>query len=285
MFLARFSPGVEPARFWESQYWVFLRIPPETLRGLFARSPAHARAAAWLPEHGRVLDAGCGPGSLSLLNPGRAELVGCDVSEPLLAIARRFSPRSTFVSGALDALPFEDASFDAYVALSAIEYSPTGAEPALREARRVLRRGGRALIVCQRAPIDVYAGARVLDSTSGRFALTEVAAPLDPAPPDLYGYLYRSRELRAAARSAGFGHVRVSRSDLLGGVAYSGVPGRWIRGALLSRLTRLAARDKERRWDRLAIEALLEERGGIAEILAITRYFFSYWTVLEVRAV
>lgn len=61
-------------------------------------------------EPARTLDVACGTGLVTRLLPG--EIVGLDLSEPMLAIARRQAPSATFVHGDALALPFADASFE-----------------------------------------------------------------------------------------------------------------------------------------------------------------------------
>jgi len=61
----------------------------------------------------KVLDAGAGSGriSLKLLEAG-AEVTALDISPEMLSLLRQKSPRITTVEGDMEALPFEDASFD-----------------------------------------------------------------------------------------------------------------------------------------------------------------------------
>jgi SAM-dependent methyltransferase len=73
-----------------------------------------------LSSHSRVLDAGCGSGSMSRLiarSFPQAEVVGVDVQEQYLDFARARGREEgirnlTFQSGDVFALPFPDASFD-----------------------------------------------------------------------------------------------------------------------------------------------------------------------------
>ena len=80
-------------------------------------------------EKGRILDVGTGAGEvpieLAKVFP-KAEVVGLDLSEPLLEIARAstaeagLSARLSFKKGDAQAMPFEDNSFDAVVSLNTL---------------------------------------------------------------------------------------------------------------------------------------------------------------------
>jgi arsenite methyltransferase len=96
----------------------------------------------------KVLDIGSGPGLLAaeLADEG-ADVLGVDPSESMLAMARaREIPRAAFEPGDALSLPVADASFDAAVSTQVLEYVEDVAG-ALREAHRVLRPGGRLLVL------------------------------------------------------------------------------------------------------------------------------------------
>ncbi|MDS1272195.1 methyltransferase domain-containing protein [Lipingzhangella sp. LS1_29] len=102
------------------------------------------------PEPGRALDFGCGAGRLShALARHFAEVVGVDISEPMLAEARRLDRGSgpvTFLhhGGDTAELPeLESASFDlVYSDLVFQHMPPELARSYLQELARVLRPGG-----------------------------------------------------------------------------------------------------------------------------------------------
>lgn len=94
----------------------------------------------------RILDVGCGMGSLSrsLLTSSKAiSIVGVDPTEDYVAFARQKTPdcRATFEVGAAESLPFPNESFDAVMALLVLQDmdDPTSA---VQEMARVTRRGG-----------------------------------------------------------------------------------------------------------------------------------------------
>jgi len=104
----------------------------------------------------RALDVGAGPGFLvaemaEQVGPN-GHVTGLDISDSMVALAQRrcakepIKSRTTIVKGDATALPFPDASFDVGVSTQVYEYVPDVAQ-ALAELHRVLRPGGRALIL------------------------------------------------------------------------------------------------------------------------------------------
>jgi ubiquinone/menaquinone biosynthesis C-methylase UbiE len=86
---------------------------------LFAQwGPRVAEAAAI--EHGQhVLDVGCGTGVLACAVAERVgpkgRVVGLDPNDQMLAVARRTATAVAWQLGRAEALPFDDATFDAVV--------------------------------------------------------------------------------------------------------------------------------------------------------------------------
>ncbi len=104
----------------------------------------------------RVLDVGCGPGSLTValrrsVGPaGSAH--GIDASPEMIEAARRNASRAGvevgFQVGVAEALPFSDGTFDLVVSQLAIHHLPDDLRPAaFGDMRRVLKPGGRCLII------------------------------------------------------------------------------------------------------------------------------------------
>jgi ubiquinone/menaquinone biosynthesis C-methylase UbiE len=99
------------------------------------------------PAGARVLDAGCGTGPVArriAARPGIGEVVGLDPSPTLIERAKELAaglPRIRFEVGDARQLGFGDAAFDVVVFHTVLCHIPEP-EPALAEARRVLKPGG-----------------------------------------------------------------------------------------------------------------------------------------------
>ncbi len=111
----------------------------------------------WLvPRSGqRLLDVAGGTGDIAfryLARAPQATAVVCDLTAPMLAEGRkraeaaRLGDRLSWVAGDAMALPFQDRSFDAYTISFGIR-NVTRPEVALAEAFRVLRPGGRLMVL------------------------------------------------------------------------------------------------------------------------------------------
>jgi ubiquinone/menaquinone biosynthesis C-methylase UbiE len=101
-------------------------------------------AGAGASSSHRVLDVGCGNGAyLRRLAPSGAGVVGCDLSLGMLKTAAAGVP---LVNGDVTALPFPAAAFDVVLAPHML-YHVADRTTAVRELRRVLRPGGRAVVV------------------------------------------------------------------------------------------------------------------------------------------
>ncbi len=110
------------------------------------RKRAARIVADWAPD--KILDLATGTGDLALTLQRKlpaAQVVGADVSEEMLAVARRKGVRQTQVADARH-LPFVDGSFDVTTIAFGLRNLPDWSE-GLREMQRVIRKGGHLLIL------------------------------------------------------------------------------------------------------------------------------------------
>jgi SAM-dependent methyltransferase len=100
----------------------------------------------WLHRTERILDAGCGPGGNGAWLSEHGTVVGVDLSPDALAFVRTRRTDTVPVRASVDALPFDDESYDAVVGVTILYAVPDDA-PALHELARVTRPGGALLLV------------------------------------------------------------------------------------------------------------------------------------------
>jgi 2-polyprenyl-3-methyl-5-hydroxy-6-metoxy-1,4-benzoquinol methylase len=106
----------------------------------WVRAMERADLLALLPDVSgrRVLDLGCGAGQLAhhLATAGAADVVGVDVSERMLALARAewTHPRVTYCRGAVEQVAFPAARFDLVVSSLVLHYVDDYAEAVSRIA-------------------------------------------------------------------------------------------------------------------------------------------------------
>jgi SAM-dependent methyltransferase len=172
--------------------------------GRYSEPLAHAFLAyAALPDGGRVLDVGCGPGvitDLLLRRAGAGPVSAVDPSPTFVEATLARLPEVDVRRGAAESLPWDDDTFDAAVAGLVVHFmtDPVGG---LREMGRVTRMGG-------------VVAASVWDHAGGGSPLSvfwRAAVDIDPAAPheaDLPGT--SEGHLVSLATEAGLGDVESS---------------------------------------------------------------------------
>lgn len=176
----------------------------------------------------RVLDVACGTGDLSeaFVKGGAREVVGLDFTAEMLEIAREKSPRNlgarsgrvTYVQGDAQNLPFGDGEFDVVSIAFGIRNVQNPAQ-ALREFRRVLRPGGRLIVLEFAEPRA--APVRWFNNLYCRRVMPVTATWISGDRSGAYKYLPKSvatftpeAEFVAMIAAAGFVQARVKRLSL-----------------------------------------------------------------------
>lgn len=131
----------------------------EDLVGYLMHAKAYDEAISMV-KGAEVLDLGCNVGyGAALLRPHCARVIAVDVNEAALAEARKRYGDRDIAFRAVDGrrLPFADESFDVVVSFQVIEHVPDP-DQFLGEIRRVLRRGGRAVLTTPNAAVRLEPG-------------------------------------------------------------------------------------------------------------------------------
>ncbi len=204
----------------------------------FGQDPRWRRAmvAGVAPAPGqRILDVATGTGLVAFALARRgADVVGLDQSEHMLSGARaRFASGAESVElvlGEAEALPFDDASFDALTFTYLLRYveDPAGT---LRELARVVRPGGRIGMV--EFGVPGRPGTRAFWHWHTRVGLPGLGRLVSPAWEEVGRFLgpniesfYAAHPLPALAglwRDAGIGCIVVRRMSFGAGVVMNGV--------------------------------------------------------------
>jgi SAM-dependent methyltransferase len=129
-------------------YGRFSRYMERDAEAFYRRLPIKAGA--------HLLDVGCGAGQLSLIAArAGARVTGCDIAANWLAQARRSAAAEgltvVFEEGDAEALPYENAKFDAVVSLIGAMFAPRP-ELVAAELTRVCRPGGTIAMANWTAP-------------------------------------------------------------------------------------------------------------------------------------
>ena len=188
------------------------RFQQEVHDGQFRRDVAAGQA---------VLDVGCGTRVVARTAAdrmgGQGRVVGLDLNQGMLAVARRLRPEIEWRQGDAAELPFRDGSFDAVLCQAALMFFPDRAR-ALREMARVATPGGTVAVQvwdrleAQAGYEQVYA---VLAEQAGQEAMDLESSYWVLGDLDLVSSLFEAAGLRITATSTRVGTARFDSSDEL----------------------------------------------------------------------
>lgn len=154
----------------------------------------------------RLLDVGCGPGTMTAdfaRRVGSGGVLGIDTSADVIAEARRDHPDVAFAPGDVYRLDMPDASFDIVHAHQVLQHlaNPVAA---LKEMRRVVRPGG--IVAVRDADYGSFTWHPADERLATWLALYREIARANRGEPDA------GRHLRAWAQHAGFRKIKASAS-------------------------------------------------------------------------
>ena len=215
MYLQRLHKGDSPAHWeetWEqSSFDEALRFcEHDPLRGLFEQYALPGSV---------MLEGGCGKGQYVAYHAGRGvQVVGLDFAQATLAKLRSRYADLMLCAGDVAALPFRNEAFDVYYSGGVVEHFETGAGPALKEARRVLRPGGVLLISVPYLSLL----RRVLSPFKSTLWKEVPRAELDKTENDegkqFFQYIYTRREFEKELAAAGLRVIGTQGYGILWGL-------------------------------------------------------------------
>jgi len=177
------------------------------LPALFAQWAGPVADAAGVQTGQRVLDVACGTGVLARAMVERVSptgsVVGLDVNEGMLDVARRTAPQIEWRQGVAEELPFADNSFDAVGSQFALMFF-NDRRAALREMMRVLKPGGRMAIAVWAALEDTPGYAAMVDLLRRLFGETHASRLYAPY------ILGNVDELRTLFHQAGLSNAAIA---------------------------------------------------------------------------
>lgn len=164
-------------------------------------------AIADLRPSERVLDVACGTGVVTRLAAERVaaagSVTGLDANPGMLAVARSVTPSDISIDwqeASAESMPFPDGAFNVVLCQMGLQFI-SHKLPALREMRRVLASGGRAVISVPGPKPPMFA---IMTDALARHFNSEAASLSD-----LVFSMYDIDELREFMHSAGFRNVEV----------------------------------------------------------------------------
>jgi SAM-dependent methyltransferase len=209
--------------------------------------------AARVGRGSHVLDVASGPGYVAAAAAERgASVIGVDIAEGMISLARRLHPQLDFRLGNAEALPFPDGSFDAVVA-SFVLLHIGRPERAAAEFARVLEAGGRLALTVW----DLPDRARFLGVLVDAVAEAGAGSPQDiPLGPPIFRFS-DEREFAGLLRDQGLEDIDVrtisfSHAEPSADALWRGLLGGTVRtSALIVRQTEDSQRQIRAAFDRI----------------------------------
>jgi SAM-dependent methyltransferase len=194
------------------EHWVANQARLDAMLAAFGEAAIEAAAPA---TGERVLDVGCGAGTSSLALAARVgaggQVLGVDISEPLIDRARALAPQDTpaqFQVADASSAELPEGAFDVLFSRFGVMFfdDPTGA---FAHMRRALRPGGRVAFVCWRGTAENDWVRLPMGAIKG---IVPPPAPPDPDAPGPFSFGDRERVTRILM-AAGFTDIAIAPFD------------------------------------------------------------------------
>jgi len=186
--------------FWE-EYWYKVGTQIKQVE----KDPVTAIARKWIEDmgeerkHPRILDGGCGSGRyLIYFGELGYDMIGADFSTNAVATAKKIDANLKVVQATVLDLPFAACSFDYYLSFGVLEHFIDGPEQGLKEAYRVLKKGGMLFL-----SVPYMSNLRLLEERLYPFIRKIQNKPRE-AKTTFYEYMFTKGELVSILGSLGF---------------------------------------------------------------------------------
>lgn len=147
----------------------------------------------YLPRKGKIIEAGCGLGYYVLALARRGyEVEGVEWSREAVGLIKKRYPELKIKTGDVRKLAVKDGYYSGYISLGVVEHFRSGPEDYLREANRVLKKGGVAFI-----SVPYFNLLRRIKSLFGFYRGSPVGL-------DFYQYAFTEKEIEDLIKKSGF---------------------------------------------------------------------------------
>jgi ubiquinone/menaquinone biosynthesis C-methylase UbiE len=165
----------------------------------------------YLPPRELILEAGCGLGpKLLYFDEKNYNIIGVDYVLSALARVKAYKSTVRLAQSDVHVLPFQDATFGAYLSYGVVEHFPQGPQQAINEAYRILKPDG---LIFMMVPADNFFTRFVYDEQNFLHKLRQMPlvrklagklqlAPKEDAP--TYFKLHGRDEMKNILKASGF---------------------------------------------------------------------------------